>query len=187
MTIYDFGTKIKRAFYRIFVVPSIKISFKRCGKKVSIGLNCRFYGINNICVGNDVALGDNTRIITTKANVILGNHVMLGPGVSIISGNHRYNLPNCFMSQVNDSMKETGDDKDVILCDDVWVGSNVTILKGVTIGEGSIIAAGSVVTRDVPGCSIYGGVPARFIKKRFSDEEEKQYRAFLNSKKTKNE
>ncbi len=47
----------------------------------------------------------------------------------------------------------------------VWIGMNVTILKGVTIGNGAIIAAGSVVTRNVPGRCLAGGVPARVIKK----------------------
>ena len=59
---------------------------------------------------------------------------------------------------------------DVILAEDVWVGSNVVILSGVKIGRGAIIAAGSVVTKDVAPYSIVGGVPAKVIKMRFSDE-----------------
>jgi acetyltransferase-like isoleucine patch superfamily enzyme len=47
----------------------------------------------------------------------------------------------------------------------VWVGANATICKGVTIGDGAIIAAGAVVTTDVPENTVYGGVPAKFIKK----------------------
>lgn len=46
----------------------------------------------------------------------------------------------------------------------VWIGANATICKGVTIGDGAVIAAGAVVTKDVPACTVYGGVPARFIK-----------------------
>ncbi len=46
----------------------------------------------------------------------------------------------------------------------VWIGLNVTILKGVTIGDGAIVAAGSVVTKDVPPHSIVAGVPAKIIK-----------------------
>jgi acetyltransferase-like isoleucine patch superfamily enzyme len=44
------------------------------------------------------------------------------------------------------------------------VGANATICKGVTIGDGAIIAAGAVVTTDVPENTVYGGVPAKFIK-----------------------
>ena len=46
----------------------------------------------------------------------------------------------------------------------VWIGMNVTILKGVTIGDGCIIAAGSVVNRDIPEKCLAGGVPARILK-----------------------
>lgn len=48
--------------------------------------------------------------------------------------------------------------------DHVWVGMNVTILKGVTIGNGCIIAAGSVVNRDIPEKCLVGGVPAKILK-----------------------
>lgn len=46
----------------------------------------------------------------------------------------------------------------------VWIGSNATVLAGVSIGDGAVIAAGAVVTKDVPGKTIAGGVPARVIK-----------------------
>lgn len=47
----------------------------------------------------------------------------------------------------------------------VWVGANATICKGVSIGDGAVIAAGAVVTTDVPQNTVYGGVPAKMIKK----------------------
>ena len=53
---------------------------------------------------------------------------------------------------------------------DVWIGSNVIILPGVKIGDGAIVAAGAVVTHNVQPYSIVGGVPARLIRKRFSDD-----------------
>lgn len=61
-----------------------------------------------------------------------------------------------------------------IIGNDVWIGSNSVILQGVKIGDGAIIAAGAVVTKDVPSYTIWGGVPAKFIKDRF-DEECKNY------------
>lgn len=54
---------------------------------------------------------------------------------------------------------------------DVWIGTGSTILSGVTIGNGAIIMAGSIVTRDIPAFTIVGGIPAKPVKKRFSDEE----------------
>lgn len=57
-----------------------------------------------------------------------------------------------------------------VIGNDVWIGGNVTLLRGVTIGDGAVVAAGSVVTRDVPPYAIVGGVPARTIRMRFPDE-----------------
>lgn len=54
--------------------------------------------------------------------------------------------------------------------DDVWIGYGSTILSGVKIGQGAIVAAGSVVVKDVPEYSIVGGVPAKILKYRFSEE-----------------
>lgn len=54
---------------------------------------------------------------------------------------------------------------------DVWIGANVTIKSGVNIGDGAIIATGAVVTKDVEPYSIVGGIPAKHIKYRFTDEQ----------------
>lgn len=53
---------------------------------------------------------------------------------------------------------------------DVWIGAGAVILDDVTIGDGAVIAANSVVTINVEPYNIVGGTPAKFIKKRFSDE-----------------
>ena len=59
---------------------------------------------------------------------------------------------------------------DIIIVNDVWIGYEAVILAGVSIGDGAIIGARAVVTKDVPPYTIVGGVPAKSIKKRFSDE-----------------
>lgn len=53
---------------------------------------------------------------------------------------------------------------------DVWIGAKVVIKPGVTIGDGAIVAGGALVTKDIPPYEIWGGVPAKFIKKRFDDK-----------------
>ena len=62
---------------------------------------------------------------------------------------------------------------DIVIGNDVWIGYEAMILSGVTIGDGAIIGTRAVVTKDVPPYTIVGGVPARMIRKRFSDEDVK--------------
>ena len=59
----------------------------------------------------------------------------------------------------------------VVIGNDVWIGEMVLILEGIKIGDGAIIAAGAVVTKDIEPYSIVGGVPARLIKKRFTEKQ----------------
>lgn len=60
---------------------------------------------------------------------------------------------------------------DIVIGNDVWIGYEAVILAGVTIGDGAIIGARAVVTKDVPPYTIVGGVPAKPIRKRFSEEQ----------------
>lgn len=57
-----------------------------------------------------------------------------------------------------------------VIGNDVWIGAGVRILRGVTIGDGAVIASGSIVTGNVPPYWIVGGVPAKPIRRRFSDD-----------------
>jgi tetrahydrodipicolinate N-succinyltransferase len=59
----------------------------------------------------------------------------------------------------------------VIIGNDVWIGANAVILDKVKIGDGAVIAAGAIVSKDVKPYTIVGGIPAKPIKKRFSEEE----------------
>lgn len=58
-----------------------------------------------------------------------------------------------------------------IIGSDVWIGADVRIMPGILIGDGSIVATGSVVTKDVAPYSVVGGVPAKFIRLRFNQED----------------
>ena len=162
--IYDFA---KRGIHKWIIVPFLRSSFRKCGKDVSVGQKC-FITYKNVCVGNHSSIGYGALFMSTRASVLIGNHVMFGPRVTIITGNHRTDIIGRYMNSIQDFEKEAEDDQDVVIMDDVWIGANVTILKGVTIKEGSIVAAGSVVTKDVDPYSIYGGVPAKKIRDRFS-------------------
>lgn len=93
-------------------------------------------------------------IVDCFENISIGKDVIISKNVIIRdSDNHSIESPG---------FKKT---KPVVIKNHVWIGMNVTILKGVTIGEGAVIAAGSVVTQDIPPCCLGAGVPCR-VKKR---------------------
>ena len=52
----------------------------------------------------------------------------------------------------------------IVLGNNVWIGSNATILQGVTIGDNAVVAAGAVVTKDVAANTVVGGVPAKIMR-----------------------
>ncbi|HEG44170.1 MAG TPA: hypothetical protein ENH94_09000, partial [Phycisphaerales bacterium] len=92
--------------------------------------------------------------------------------VAIVGGDHRFDIvgiPSRFTGR--DGMKEMV----TTIEDDVWIGFGSIILAGVKIGRGAIIAAGSVVTKDVPEYAIMGGVPAKLIRDRFTEEQQKEH------------
>jgi acetyltransferase-like isoleucine patch superfamily enzyme len=58
-----------------------------------------------------------------------------------------------------------------VIGNDVWIGNNVTLMEGISIGDGAIIASGAIVTKDIPSYTIFGGIPAKHIKYRFSEKQ----------------
>ena len=86
---------------------------------------------------------------------------MMGPEVYIYTQNHDFKRTDITMDKQGWSAE-----KPVVIEDDVWIGSRVTILPGVTIGEGSIIGASSVVTKSCPPYSIVVGNLAVVVKSR---------------------
>ena len=99
-------------------------------------------------------------------NVTMGDYVMIAREVQILGRDHSIDeLGTPIIFSGRPTVKPT------IIEDDVWLGARSTILEGVHIGIGAVVAAGSVVTKDVKPFQIVGGVPAREIKKRFSDPD----------------
>lgn len=113
-----------------------------------------------LVIGNNVGIAQNC-FIQVRGKVDIGDNVIFGPGVSVFSENHNFSDPKKFINEQGES--RIG----VKIGNGVWVASGTIILDGVIIGDNSIIAAGSVVTKGVPPNSVYGGIPAKFIKERF--------------------
>ena len=105
MSLYTFGQKISNICNRIFKEPIIKKSFARAGRNVRIAKKCYFSGVKNIYVGNDVSFGLENIILSTKANCIIGDSVMFGPRVTIVTGDHRIDLIGRTMKSITDKEK----------------------------------------------------------------------------------
>ncbi|MFN8488767.1 MAG: DapH/DapD/GlmU-related protein [Caldilineaceae bacterium] len=160
----------------------------------SYGLNFIFdpdgiYGYKQITVGNDVFIGPGAQFnVTLRSSINIGNKVMFGPHVSILTGKHDTSTVGRFMLDLGDFAKP-GDDAPVVIEDDVWVASHAIILRGVTLGRGCVIGAGAIVTHDIPPYALAVGVPAqvksfRFDKQQILEHESKLYPAHLRLSRT---
>lgn len=159
----------------------LKSRLKEHGKNVHLHGTCSGH-FKNVSIGNHSSIGPYNRFDTMLANVTIGNHVITAPDVLFITGGHRFNLVGAYIDEIDIYQKESSDDQDIVVMDDVWIGTRAIILKGVTIGKGSVVGAGAVVTKSVPPYSIVGGVPAKVIKKRFSDEEIEKHEQLINNR-----
>lgn len=171
--------------YKIFDKGKVQVSFS-----TGIGENVFFEGKNrvgadtvlsNTCLGFGSYVHDGSNVSNCK----IGRFCSLGNGILRASGTHPIGFVSihpafystnhpCGLSYVG---KDCFQEKtyvegpfQVIIGHDVWIGTGVTLLDGVTIGNGAIVAAGAVVTKDVPPYAVVGGVPAKVIKYRFSDD-----------------
>lgn len=171
MSIYDIMSLMRQVFNKMIVNPMIKISFGSCGKEIKIGRKFEAYGIRNIHLSDDISLGAESLFMCTRAKIHIGSHVMTGPRVTMITGGHRYDIKGRPMKMIGNDEKLPENDQDIVLEGDNWIGANATILKGITIGRGAIVAAGAVVTNDVSPYSIVAGIPAKFVKMRFGEDD----------------
>ena len=120
--------------------------------------------------------------ISDRVNVVSGTHPV-GDFVSVHPALYRKKSKSVLSYTEEDLFEEVRSNSvdgstAVYIGNDVWVGCDVTILGGVCIGDGAVIAAGAVVTKDVESYTIVGGVPARTIKKRFTEEQISFLRGF---------
>ena len=178
--VFEIEEFVRKAFYKIFRENAIKASFGKCGTNVHIAEKSDIKGIQNIYIGDDVSVGPHSVLWTTGAKIIIKDKVIIGPGLSIITGNHRINFIGKYMADITEIEKEDDNDQDVIIEKDVWIGANVTILKGVTVAEGCVVGAGTVLTKSTEPYGIYVGVPAKYLKSRFSESQIIDHRKRLN-------
>ena len=120
---------------------------------------CMFGKHGRNVIGHNVTGNLVNLFLSSNAEVRIGDNIMFGPRVTIITGDHRIDILGKPMVEVIEKLPEN--DQDVVFEDDNWIEANVTILKEVMIGEDAVIAAGAVVTKNIDPYTIYGGVPSK--------------------------
>ncbi len=132
--------------------------------------------IENSTIGDFTYFSNNCVILEAS----IGKFCSFGPNILVAPGKHptrkfvsthpalfsnpTYCLKNFFDKDHHNP------DRHVIIGNDVWICANVVIADGVKIGDGVVVGANSVVTKDIEPYSIVGGIPAKFIRKRFDQE-----------------
>lgn len=188
--VYAFYSKLKFEIFRFWNRHKVKIG-KRCMIQNTI-----FEGKNSIAAGtkitnSKVGYGSYININSSLSFVNIGRYCSIADNVYVSLGNHPVNHVSTHPAFYYDTEKQIGwtyhkgeplfdeiykypkgeDFYQVIIGNDVWIGSHAIIMGGIRIGDGAVIAAGAVVTKDVEPYSIVGGVPARLIKMRFTEEQ----------------
>jgi len=131
----------------------------RFGDKVT--LNRYAYvqgGAGGVRLGDRVEI-NNFSIVNGTGGVDIGEDTLVGPGVRIVSYQHRHARGTTIRSQPVTALP-------IRIGRDVWLGANAVVLAGVTIGDGAVVAAGAVVREDVPAYAVVAGVPATVKKYR---------------------
>lgn len=154
----DMVARAVRGFY----IRSQVLTLKNLAESGQLEVGSGSYGIPEVLISHP------------DDRVVIGRFCSIAPGVMLIPGGvHPVDVVSTFpfkmrwdLEDVDSAVQRRGP---IEICDDVWIGSRVTVLTGVTIGVGAIVAAGSVVTRDVPPYSIVAGVPSRVVGVRFDD------------------
>lgn len=143
----------------------LKVALLRwCGAKVgdNVRINSTAFiqGCGRLEIGNDVWIGPYVHIMTGEGAVVsIGDCVDIAPHVYIGTGSHEIVVDGCRAAG-------RGFNKSISIGRGVWLCVRVVVLPGVCIGDMAVVAAGAVVTRDVQGHTVSGGVPCKTIKQK---------------------
>ncbi|WP_294139953.1 sugar O-acetyltransferase [uncultured Sanguibacteroides sp.] len=121
------------------------------------------YGYN-ITIGKNFYANYNCTILDC-AKIEIGDHVLLGPNVSLFTAGHPL--------EADERIKGLEYAYPITIGNNVWIGGGTIINPGITIGDNSIIGSGSIVTKDIPANVVAAGNPCRIIRKLDNNEDDK--------------
>lgn len=151
-----------------------------CADDAHVAAPRHIVGHANIRMEENTGIGPNSTILTPNAKFIIKKNSGCAPGLFVATGNHERRIGR-FYRTITDKDKSTDIDRDVIIEEDCWLGGNVALLSGVTIKRGTTVANGAVVAKDTVPYSVWGGVPARFIKFYWTIDQIMEHEAQLYS------
>lgn len=167
-------------YFQIFkdALKGIKFTFfasnrKKYGfiDKTAIVLQPGYNIKQNVYLYKNTVIHEYHKLITPKGKFIMKDNSIAAPGLTVITFNHGYynvgDIPN------GQGWSDYFVD-DVVVEEHVWIGANVTLCPGTHLNRGIVVAAGSVCIKNIeyPPYSIIGGNPAKFIKFKFTLEQQ---------------
>jgi acetyltransferase-like isoleucine patch superfamily enzyme len=159
--------KITSVFRRYIEVRRSKFGLFTSTSKVRYPI--RIKGIENVYMHENTSILAGALIIAVGGKFIIKKNSGAAEGLTVVTSNHPSPIGEWFYVTSNENIEL--EVKDVIIEEDVWIATNVTLLAGVTIGRGSICGSGAVVRNSCPPYSIVIGNPAKVIGFKFTPDE----------------
>lgn len=162
--------KIRRAYMYVMRSFVTKSELAYCGANSILENPVWFENPQNIYLYENAKVRNNVTIINSpNERVYIKKYSAIATHVTMITNSHRstVGIPHFLLgpSHINDKSK------DLVIEEDVWVGSGAFILPGANLGRGCIVAAGAIVTKAVPPYAVVAGIPAKIIAVKFAKED----------------
>jgi len=153
-------------------VEIIRSGSKYLNRGIVIGDHCYIHSGSRFILGTlddnphtDLIIGNYVQInwgcyISGEGGLEIGNRVLIGPKVCILSAGHGYIDDTKLIQEQGLTFGK------IIIGEDVWIGGGSVILEGVRLGKGCVIGGGSTVVKDVSPYAVVAGNPANVIKWR---------------------